>query len=442
MFTPKSFQYCVTLLAPVALLSLITTGQALAGGGYFSLGYGHVGKQTGGAVTALAGDAYAGASNPAKLTTAGDQLELGIEFFNPHRKVERTGTTGPAQIYNFSSTSENSLFLIPDFAYSDQVNDDIAVGIVLYANGGLNSEYKTTTGIAGSNTNPAECGDKPGNFLLGCDEVGFDLTQVIVAPTVAWEFAPGHSLGISPLIAAQRFEAFGFQGFTALSNYPDKLTNNGHELAFGGGVRVGWYGEIKPWLSLGAAYASKIYMQKFEEYKGLLAGGSLDVPANYSIGAALRPNAAWTMALDIQRIDYGEVNALANSVLTSLTPGGPPIGSKSGSAFGWKHNQTNYRVGLTYLASRRLTLRAGYAYGKRPNEEDLDATSLSVLTPNAIHQASLGLSWQTSTGNELHLGFAHFFKDTYRGPSAIFPGARESLKPYVNALHVAWTAHY
>ena len=146
---PRFLHHRRGLLTLATLLSLICAGQALAGGGYFSLGYGHVGKHTGGAVTALAGDLYAGASNPAKLTTAGDQLELGIEFFNPHRKVERTGATGQAEIYNFSSTSENSLFLVPDFAYSHQVNNQVAVGVVLYANGGLNSEYKTTTGIAG-----------------------------------------------------------------------------------------------------------------------------------------------------------------------------------------------------------------------------------------------------------------------------------------------------
>jgi long-chain fatty acid transport protein len=244
------------------------------------------------------------------------------------------------------------------------------------------------------------------------------------------------------LIAIQSFEAFGLHGFAAFSKDPDKLTNNGHDIAFGGGVRLGWYGDIKPWLSLGAAYSSKIYMQKFDNYTGALADGRLDIPANYSVGAALKPNNDWIIAIDVQRTEYGEVNALANSVLNSLAPGGPPLGSKNGSAFGWKHDQTNYRLGLTYFASTRLTFRAGYAYGKRPHDEDLDATTLSVLTPNPIHQASVGLSWKTPKGNELHLGFAHYFKDTYRGPSGILPGAMESVEPYVNTLHIAWTAYY
>ena len=428
----------IRVIVLLGICFIFTSTSAFAGGGYFSIGYGHVAKQTAGAVTAVAEDAYAGASNPGKLTAAGNQFEVGVEFFNPHRKVKRTGSGTP---FDFSSNSRNSFFLIPEFAYSHQLNDEVAVGITAYADGGLNSEYAKTTGILGTNANPASCGTKPGNFLLGCDEAGFDLAQLIIAPTIAWKIAPGHSIGISPLLAVQAFESFGLNALSPLSKYPTKFTDNGHDFAFGAGVRVGWYGEINSWLSLGAAYSSKVYMQEFDDYKGLFAEGSFDIPANYSVGAAIRPNDSWIVALDIQRIEFSEVKALGNRVLNSLVPGGPPIGSASGSAFGWTRNQTNYRLGLTYFASSRLTLRAGYAYGKRPNSNGIDSTTFSLLTPNPIHQVSAGLSWETSSGNELHVGFEHFFKETLTGPSALFPGARESVTPYVNALHVAWTWH-
>ncbi len=424
----------ITCLLPIS-------NSAFAGGGYFSLGYGHIAKQTSGAVTAVANDVYAGASNPGKLTTVGNQFEVGVEFFNPHRKVKRTGATGPESAFNFSSNSRNSFFAIPGFAYSKQLSNTVTVGVTAYANGGLNSEYTNTTGIASTNGNSGACGTQPGNFFIGCGAAGFDLSQLIIAPTIAWKVAPSHSIGISPLFAVQRFESFGLQGFAGLSKYPTKFTNNGYDIAFGAGVRVGWYGEITPWLSLGAAYSSKVYMQEFDEYKGLFSEGSFDVPANYSIGAAVRPNEKWMIALDIQRIDFSEVKALGNSVLNSLAPGGPQIGSASGSAFGWQSNQTNYRLGLTYLASKRLTLRAGYAYGKRPNSNKIESTTFSLLTPNPIHQASVGLSWEAKNGNELHVGFEHFFKETLTGPSALFSDARESVTPYVNALHVAWTWH-
>lgn len=410
-----------------------------AGGGYFSIGYGHVAKQTAGAVTAVAEDAYAGASNPAKLTVATNQLEMGMEFFNPNRTIKRKDAAGPNSVYNLTSESRNSFFLIPDFAYSHQLNNEVTIGVSAFANGGLNSEYTGTTGIPGTNGNPAACGAKPGNFLTGCDELGFDLAQLIVAPTVAWKVSPRQSVGFSPLFAIQSFEAFGFQGVAPFSKDPSKLTNNGHDIALGIGARIGWYAEMAPWLSLGAAYSSKIYMQEFDSYKGLLAEGSFDIPANYSIGAAIRPNEDWIIALDIQKIEFSEVKALGNSVLNSLTSTTSPLGSESGTGFGWDRNQTNYRLGVTYFASQKLTLRAGYAYGKRPSDNDIDATTLSILAPNPVRQLSFGLSWQTQEGNALHIGYERFIKETYRGPSALFPGASESVTPYVNAIHVAYT---
>jgi long-chain fatty acid transport protein len=432
-FIPKKQGFITLLLLSVTTLSF-------AGGGYFSIGYGPTAKQTAGAVTAVTGDAYAGASNPAKLTASGNKLEIGVEIFNPYREVKRTGATGPAAIYNFKSKSRNSLFLIPEMAYSHQVNDTFAVGITAYANGGLNSEYNDSTGIPGTNSNPAACGTRPGNFFGGCGEAGFDLAQLILAPTAAWEIAPGHSVGVSPLIAIQRFSAFGLQAFQGVSRYPNNQSNKGYDHAMGVGVRIGWLGEIAPWLTLGAAYASKVYMQDFDKYKGLFVDGSFDIPANFSVGAAIKPKDDWLIAIDVQRIMFKDVGMLGNSLLNSLvSPPTNPLGSSSGSGFGWTRDQTNYRLGITHFATPRLTLRGGYAYGERANGKGLKSTSFSLLTPNPIHQATLGLSWKTATGNEMHIALIHFFEETLTGPSALFPGARESVTPHVNAVSLTYS---
>lgn len=420
--------------------SLFIFNNAYAGGGYFVLGYGPVSWQTAGAVTAVAQDAFAGASNPAKLSAAGNQLDMSMTFMNPNRKVKRTGATGADAIYNFSSRSDNSLFLIPEFAYSRQINDKLAIGLTSYANGGLNIELNDTTEVPGSNGNPAVCGNRPGNFLLGCGELGFDLSQFIVAPTVSWTFAPGHSFGISPLLTLQMFKAYGLQAFAPTSRYPTRVSNNGYDYAFGAGVRFGWYGEIRPWLSLGAAYSTKIYMEDFKKYKGLFAEGSFDVPANFSVGAAIKPYDKWLVAIDIQHIKFRDVRALDNSIrATQLDPVANPLGSKSGSGFGWQRNQTNFKLGLIYQASPNLTLRAGYTYGKRANDSDLDAVTFGVLSSNPIYAGTLGFTWKTKTGSELHMGYARVSGTNYGGPSSLFPGARENIQPYINAVNIAWS---
>ncbi len=421
-------------------LSLILSGPADAGGGYFVLGYGPVAWQTSGAVTAVAQDAFAGASNPAKLTAAGNQLDLSLTLLNPNRTIERKGATGEDAIHNFATTSANSIFFIPEFAYARQINDELAIGIASYANGGLNGEFHGTTGVPGTNANPDACGDRPGNFLLGCSELGFDLAQFIIAPTVAWRFTPSQSIGIAPLLVLQRFNAYGLQAFALNSKYPNNVSNKGYDHALGAGLRVGWYGEIKPWLSLGAAYSTKIYMQEFRKYRGLFAEGSFDIPANYSVGAAIKPNDMWLVALDVQRIDFSEVKALGNSILPSLEdPVANPLGSASGSGFGWQRNQTNYKLGLIYHASEKLTLRAGYTYGKRAHDNELDSVTFGVVASNPLRAASIGFSLETTAGNKLHMAYARMTGENYGGPSALFPGARESVKPYVNALNIAWS---
>ena len=428
---------------PGSILALLAagpwTGATQAAGGYFALGYGPVGRQMAGANTAVTGDAYAGASNPGKLAFAGDRLDAGLELFLPSRRIERTGTGTP---YDFHSVSRNSLFLIPEGAYSQQLNDRVAWGVTVYGNGGLNTEYNDTTGVPGTGGNPAACGDAPGNFLLGCGKLGFDLTQLVVAPTVSWRINARHSIGISPLITAQRFKAYGLQAFAPLSKHPNRVSNQGYDIAFGLGLRVGWYAEPTPWLSVGAAYATRTYMQEFDKYKGLFADGTFDVPENLSAGLAVRPAENWLLSLDVQRINFAGVNALGNGVLNTLTdPLGKPLGSSDGSGFNWR-NATTYRTAVAYNWSPRLTLRAGFAYGKRPNDNDINSVSFNMLTPNPLRQASAVFTLRLSDRHELHGSVGHFFASTYRGPSAAIPGASEKIRPHVETVMLAWSRRF
>lgn len=433
----------------IGLIAVLMAGpgsrQASAAGGYFAMGYGPIARQMAGATTAVTGDAFAGASNPGKLAFAGNRLDMGVELFMPHRRVERTGSSNPA--YDFHSTSRNSLFLIPEGAYSRQINDRLAWGLTAYGNGGLNTEYTDTTGVPGTNFNPAACGTAPANFLLGCGKLGFDLTQLVAAPTVSWRINPRHSIGISPLITAQRFKAYGLQAFAPLSAHPNRVSNRGYDLAFGLGLRVGWYAELTPWLSVGAAYATRTYMQEFDKYKGLFAEGTFDVPENLNVGLAVRPAANWLLALDVQRINFASVNALGNGVLNTLTdPAGKPLGSDNGSGFNWR-NATTYRAAVAYNWSPRLTLRAGFGYGKRPNDDDINSVSFNMLAPNQLRQASAGFTWQLSDRHELHGSVGHFFseKNPYSGPSAtagLGIGGTEEIRPHVEMLMIAWSRRF
>lgn len=110
---------------------------------------------------------------------------------------------------------------MPEAGYARKVDEEWSVGITLYGNGGLNTEFRDDTGVPDTNANPARRGNAPENFLLGCAKLGFDLSQVILAPTLSWRYAPGQGVGLSALIEYQRIKVYGFQALESVSAHPD-----------------------------------------------------------------------------------------------------------------------------------------------------------------------------------------------------------------------------
>lgn len=432
-----------TWIAGMLWLSIMGTAQA--GGGYFLLGYGPMAHQSGGVSTATGFDGFSGASNPAKLAFTDERLDLGLLLFSPYRRVNRSGSQDGT--YDLTSTSRNSLYMLPEAGYVQRIDETLSWGMTLYGNGGLNTEYPDDNGQPGTNFNPARCGDAPANIFLGCGKAGFDLAQVIIAPTLSWRVDENHSIGITTLVAFQRFKAYGFQAFEGVSSAPDALTNRGYDDAFGAGARVGWFGRITPWLDLGAAYSTRVYMQEFDKYRGLLAdGGDFDIPANFSGGFALKPGSGWTVAGDVQRILFGEIKALSNGALASLQdPQNSGLGSRDGSGFNWRH-QTNYRIALAYEVMPTLTLRAGYAYGRLPAADaSANSVTFNLLAPNPRRNVTAGFTWTFRDKQDFQFAYGRYFDAVYEGPSAtagLGVGGQESMRPHVNTLMLGWTRHF
>ena len=74
------------------ILLILAAPVSNAGGGYMMIGYGPHARQLAGATTAVPGDAFAGSSNPAKLSEVGHRVDIGIDLFRPYRRVERRGS--------------------------------------------------------------------------------------------------------------------------------------------------------------------------------------------------------------------------------------------------------------------------------------------------------------------------------------------------------------
>jgi long-chain fatty acid transport protein len=408
-------------------------GSAFATNGYFSHGYGMKAKGMGGAATASHDDAFFGANNPAAAAFAGNRIDLGMDLFSPRREASRTGLGG----LDMSVDSDSNYFLVPEFGYNRMLNNNLALGVTVYGNGGMNSDYPGRQIAAGN----CGVGAPASNMLCGQGSLGVDLMQLIIAPTAAFKINANHSLGISPLIGYQRFKAEGLHAFTGtgISTAPGSITNQGYDDAFGYGVRLGYMGKIAPNVTIGLAYASKMNFEEFDKYRGLFAEqGDFDIPENYNIGVAWQATPAVKLALDYQRINYSGVASINNPSTNAAQ-----LGADNGPGFGWQDIDV-WKVGVEYKHSKQLTLRAGYNHGDNPiTARDV---TFNILAPGVIeNHATLGFTYTLASGNELTMSYMHAFKNDVNGASIlpVFSGGsaagNEKIEMYQNAIGVQYS---
>lgn len=414
-------------LALGVTLALTAAAPAFATDGYFSHGYGMKAKGRGGASIAMTGDAFGGVNNPATMVRSGNRIEAGVDLFMPKREASRSGL-GPG--LDGSVESDKNFFPVPEFGYNHMLSDDLSLGVTVYGNGGMNTDY------AGDQFN---CGFGPANILCGSGRLGVDLMQLVIAPTASFAINERHSIGVSPLISLQRFKAEGLQAFSMVSQDPGNLTNRGYDTASGFGVRVGYLGQLSDTVSVGATYSTKINMARFDKYRGLFAdSGGFDIPENFGAGIAFKPADQFTVAIDYNRINYSKIRSIGNQSLVPF-----PLGNASGPGFGWKDIDV-WKVGFEYAASDRLTWRAGYNHTTNPITGN--NVTFNILAPGVItDHATLGMTWATAAGNEVTIAYVHAFKQSVKGASILpvfmggMPAGQEEISMYQNSIGIQYS---
>jgi long-chain fatty acid transport protein len=436
-------------IAALAVAAALAASAAHATDGYFSHGYGMKAKGRGGASTAMTTDSFGGAVNPATMVFAGERIDAGIDWFRPDRAAQREGSAGGTGFLDGSAEgNETQNFFIPEFGYNKMLRPGLSLGISVYGNGGMNTDYPTGQLDQGVCQGGAPTG-VPANLLCGSGNLGVDLSQLIFAPTLAWKFNPNHSVGVAPLIGYQRFKAYGLQPFAAISSDPANLTNRGYDDSWGFGARVGYYGQLGPALAAGAAYSSKIG-GKFDKYRGLFAEqGEFDIPANWNVGLAWKPLAGVTIAFDYQRIYYSDMNSVGNPSnqpnCAPTFPAGPGAGpgclgaSGSSIGFGWD-DVSALKIGIEYQWDSRLVLRAGYNHSDNPVQAR-DVT-FNILAPGVVQDhLTLGFTYGLGGNSELTLAYMHAFENSVSGPASnpyFNVGGTETIRLSEDSLGVAW----
>jgi len=410
------------LLAP-ALLAL--AGPAGATNGYFSHGYSVAQRALGGAGTAYAADALTVATNPANIAFLPERFDLNLGLFSPRRwyTAGERGTNAGAGIFAVDAGRQDSVreaFAIPALAYVSPLGQRGAWGLALYGNGGMNTDYRGGSALFGQNLAAAEArcqgafgggpplpGTSDPMNLCGNGAVtaSVDLIQLFVVPSYAHRVLDSSSVGIAPVLAAQRFTAKGLKAFARFSNAPDRVSEAGYSYSYGAGARIGaTFAEI-PYVTVAASYQSRIHMTPFDEYAGLFAGeGDFDIPSNWNAGVTVGIGSRHRVLLDYQRVNYSEVpavglpldpNRFVNQCALPRLAGNTDrndacLGSATGPGFGWRDVRT---VKLGYeLTLGDLRLRAGYSQNGQPIPAD--EVLFNILAPGVPEEHfTAGFAW-------------------------------------------------
>eukprot|EP00003_Mantamonas_plastica_P004247 TRINITY_DN1336_c0_g1_i2.p1 TRINITY_DN1336_c0_g1~~TRINITY_DN1336_c0_g1_i2.p1 ORF type:complete len:418 (-),score=65.50 TRINITY_DN1336_c0_g1_i2:1793-3046(-) len=371
----------LTLPLAIAAATALAPTAAFATNGYFSHGYGTISKGMAGAGTALSQDSIAAATNPAGMAFIGNRVDGGFEIFSPRREYTVDGSPAqgdmfPLQPGTYKSSRDG--FVIPHFGFNTQLSEVTTFGVSVFANGGMNTDYPGGTG---------------GPFYGG--RTGVNMEQLFIAPTWSWEFSDNQAIGVSPVIAYQRFEAKGLQGFSGFSSAPDAVSNNGTDDAWGYGYQIGWQGEITDTLRGGVSWRNILKMNEFDKYRGLFAEqGDFDIPQMFNAGIAWSGIEDHWLLLDVQHIRYSEINSIGNPLLPNLQTA--QLGSDDGAGFGWD-DMTIVKLGWQWQQTPEHAWRAGVSYGESPiSDEDV---LFNILAP--------GVQEWHFTG-----GFTHQFTDS------------------------------
>lgn len=407
------------------LLGLAFSPLAGATNGYFAHGYGIKSKALAGAGVAMPMDAMDASTNPANMVFVGNQWNLGLTWFSPRREYTVRGApTGFPGTFgqvpgNFESESNN--FFIPNVAANWMLSDDSSVGITVYGNGGMNTDWKASD-IGG------------GIGVYGAGDAGVDLAQLFVNGSYARKFAGGKAAwGLSAILAYQRFEAKGIASFAGVSNDPSNLTNKGHDDSFGYGFKFGLQGEVAPGLRLAASYQSKMWMNEFDDYSGLFAEeGDFDIPQTVTGGVAWDVNDNVTALFDVQWIDYEDIPAIANPQFpqfgicaTRTTPTDSNcLGGSNGIGFGWR-DMTIYKLGLQWDTAGGWTWRIGGSIANRQPIPESEV-QFNILAPGVIEEhITFGFTKKLSNNSGIDVSFMYAPSASVSGPNPLeAPGAQ------------------
>ena len=184
---------------------------------------------------------------------------------------------------------------------------------------------------------------------------GSSFERQYFAPGVEHELGDNSILGVSAVIAYQRYSAAGL-GLWAARTPEDSLfpTISSYtpyqESAYGTGVRLDVRQELAAGFAFDAGFQSRIDMEEFAAYRGVYSHpADLDIPARARVGLAFQASERSWLNVAVERVLYSDISAFPSRYLPNRFLS--LLGDSSSPEFSWD-DLTVYSVGWAWSDGR------------------------------------------------------------------------------------------
>ena len=354
-------------MAVAAAAGLTFSSGAFATNGILQAGNGMVAHGLGGAGLSNANEAAAGMDNPALIGQTGDSVSVAWSMFLPDRTATFMGT---------DFKSDANMFAVPQVAFTSKINSNMSWGIMAYAMGGMNTDYRSAPPVAGPASGTAQT---------------VDLSGMLVAPTLSYAVNKDVSVGASLLLGYVNLRLRNIYGMSGAIPAAWE-TNEGSTMAYG--VKLGADWRVSDSASVGFILQPKMSANEIDFFKSFMVAASagaftgdaaIVLPLEAGIGGKFAVNKNVDVVADVMYYQWSGVDVF--------------------DQFGWK-DQTVFKAGAEFRTSDKLALRAGFNYGKSPIESDAALANYPFPAVSEMH-FTVGMGYKMDKSMTINAYYLH-----------------------------------
>lgn len=420
-------------------------------------GYGPIATGMGGASMAYDNGTAAMMNNPATLglMDAGNRLDLAVGVLGPNVDASAMGTNWP---------SKSDSFMMPAVGWAKK-DGQLTFGMGAFAQGGMGTEYKATAPGAAFTFAPSSMmgGDLSMTSSIAGNVAGWEeMSEVgvmrILFPlsyNVDDQLTVGGSLdyvrasmdikmamtgGMMMNMMTPGQQTIGTLGGSMISAMGGMMGPGGIQALYGGhfdfadsnpftgetsadgfALKLGFTYKVSPQLSIGGSYHSETSLGDLSGDATVqmainMGGTDMIMPINgdikvkdfqwpqtIALGLAYQPTEQVMIAADVKHIAWSDVMKSFNLSFTAADTAFAGTVMDAELYQNWD-DQTVFQVGVSYAATKELTLRAGVNVADNPIP---DATVHYLFPATIENHYTVGLGYQVSDAGSVNFSLTH-----------------------------------